>query len=159
MRRTASPGGSALPAPRTPATRCATVGIDVLRERRARLADLCQRYPPTIAVPQLDREHLSLEVAGKRFGYFLYQHFGDDGRSGAVLKAAPGVQEMLVEHDPDRFWVPAFVGRHGWIGIRLDLEAPDWDEVAMFLGEAWQMTAPRQLREQYRQAGNANRRA
>jgi len=32
--------------------------------------------------------------------------------------------------DPDRFWVPAFVGRHGWIGIRLDLEEPDWDEGA-----------------------------
>jgi hypothetical protein len=63
-----------------------------------------------------------------------------------VLKAPAGVQEMLVETDPDRFWVPAFVGRHGWIGIRLDIEEPDWDEVADFVHDAWVMTAPRKVR-------------
>jgi hypothetical protein len=62
-----------------------------------------------------------------------------------VLKAAPGVQEMLVDEDPERFWVPAFVGRHGWIGIRLDLEEPDWDEIADFLRDAWLLTAPKRL--------------
>jgi hypothetical protein len=107
---------------------------------------MCAAYPDTVAANPWDRKHLSLEVAGKRFGYFLYQHFGDDGRSGAVLKAPPGVQEMLVEADPDRFWVPAFVGRHGWIGIRLDLEEPDWDKVADFVRQAWLMTAPRKVR-------------
>jgi hypothetical protein len=85
-------------------------------------------------------------VAGKRLGYYLYQHFGDDGRSGVVLKAPPGVQEMLVEVDPDRFWVPAFVGRHGWVGIRFDLEEPDWDEVTDLVHQAWLMAAPRKVR-------------
>jgi hypothetical protein len=117
-----------------------------VRLRKERLAQICEVYPETVAVDPWGNEHLSLEVAGKRFGYFLYQHFGDDGRSGAVLKAAPGVQEMLVGADPDRFWVPAFVGRHGWIGIRLDLEEPDWDEVADFVREAWLLAAPKKLR-------------
>jgi hypothetical protein len=111
-----------MPAPRTPATRRPLASKAELSRRKRRLAQICEAYPDTVASDRWDNEHLSLEVAGKRFGYFLYQHFGDDGRSGAVLKAEPGVQEMLVEADPDRFWVPAFVGRHGWIGIRLDLE-------------------------------------
>jgi hypothetical protein len=136
-----------MPAPRRPATRPAAADLATLRTRKLRLQTLCQPYPETVAASRWDNEHLSLEVAGKRFGYFLYQHFGDDGRSGAVLKAAPGVQEMLVEQDPDRFWVPAFVGRHGWIGIRLDLEEPDWDLVADFVRDAWLLTAPRRLRQ------------
>jgi hypothetical protein len=135
-----------VPAPRTPATRPPQVDIEDLRRRKERLATICEAYPETVASGRWDNEHLSLEVAGKRFGYFLYQHFGDDGRSGAVLKAEPGVQETLVEADPDRFWVPAFVGRHGWIGIRLDLEEPDWEEVADFVRDAWLLTAPRKLR-------------
>jgi hypothetical protein len=118
----------------------------VLRRRKARLAKICEGYPETVAISPWSNEHLSLEVAGKRLGYFLHQHFGDDGRSGAVLKAPPGVQEMLVEADPDRFWVPAFVGRHGWIGIRLDLEEPDWDEIGDLVRQAWLMTAPKKVR-------------
>jgi hypothetical protein len=136
----------AMPVQRTPATRPASSSLEELRDRKARLAAICQAYPETVAVSPWDNEHLSLEVAGKRFGYYLYQHFGDDGRSGAVLKAEPGVQESVVGADPDSFWVPAFVGRHGWIGIRLDLEEPDWDMVAAFVHDAWLMTAPKKVR-------------
>lgn len=56
------------------------------------------------------------------------------------------MQEALVEQDPERFWVPAFVGRHGWIGIRLDLDEPNWDEVEEFVRDAWLLTAPKRLR-------------
>jgi len=141
-----------MPAPRVPASRPAAVSMAVLRRRKARLAKICAGFPETAAANTWDNEHLSLEVAGKRFGYYLYRHFGDDGRSGAVLKAPPGVQEMLVEADPDRFWVPAFVGRHGWIGIRFDLEEPDWHEVTDFVRQAWLMTAPKKLRLEFESA-------
>jgi len=118
---------------------------------------MCEAFPETVAADPWEREHMSLEVAGKRFGYFLSQHFGDDGRSGAVLKAAPGLQEMLVEADPDRFWVPAFVGRHGWIGIRLDLEEPDWDELAALVRDAWFMAAPKKVRLAFESRAKAPR--
>lgn len=140
-------------APRRPSNRAATASEAELERRKARLAEICTAYPETVAHSRWDNEHLSLEVAGKRFGYYLYQHFGDDGRSGAVLKAAPGAQETMVEADPDRFWVPAFVGRHGWIGIRLDIEEPDWEEVAVFVREAWMLTAPKKLRQAIDPAG------
>lgn len=106
---------------------------------------MCEAYPNTVAANRSDNEHRSLEVAGKRFGYFLYRHFGDDDRSGAVLKAPPGLQEACVGDDPDRFWVPAFVGRHGWLGIRMDLEEPDWEDLADFVDDAWRLTAPKKL--------------
>ncbi len=135
-----------MPAPRTPSNRAATASAATLRKRRDRLTKICAAYPETEALDRYDNEHRSLEVAGKRFGYYLVDHFGDDGRSGAVLKAAKGVQELLVEEDPDRFWVPAFVGRHGWIGVRFDLDEPDWEEVEGFVRDAWLLTAPKKLR-------------
>ena len=138
-----------MPAPRTPSTRDATASEATLHKRRDRLVKICATYPETEATDRYDNEHRSLEVAGKRFGYYLERHFGDDNRSGAVLKAAKGVQEMLVEEDPERFWVPAFVGRHGWIGIRLDLEEPDWDEIEGFVRDAWLLTAPKKLRQAF----------
>jgi len=146
LSKTVVDSGETMPAPRTPASRPAAVTLAVVRRRRERLAKICEAYPETVAARTEGSEHLSLEVASKRFGYYLYRHFGDDGRSGAVLKAQAGVQEMLVEADPDRFWVPAFVGRHGWIGIRFDLEELDWDEVGSFVRDAWLITAPRKTR-------------
>src|SRR5450631_3062914 len=37
-------------------------------------------------------------------------------------KAPRGVQALLVEAAPDRFFVPPYVGHKGWIGLQLDLD-------------------------------------
>ncbi len=142
-----------MPVPRRPASRAATASLATIRKRRARVEKICGAFPETEAANRYDNEHRSLEVAGKRFGYFLVDHFGDDGRSGLALKVAPGVQDMLVEEDPDTFWVPAFVGRHGWLGVRLDLEEPDWEQVAEFIRDAWMLTAPKKVRQAFEAAG------
>ena len=49
-----------------------------------------------------------------------------DGRLSVWMKAPEGVQELLVEADPERFFVPPYAGPKGWIGVRLDGAAPDW---------------------------------
>ncbi len=69
-----------------------------------------------------------------------------DGGLSVWLKAPEGVQEMLVEAAPDRFFRPPYVGHRGWIGIRLDRgPAPDWAEVEAHLRRSWRMTAPKRL--------------
>ena len=67
-----------------------------------------------------------------------------EDRTSITCKAPPGVQQMLVTSDPDRFFVPAYVGSKGWIGIRLDGH-PDWDEIAEIAEESYRMTAPKRL--------------
>ena len=44
------------------------------------------------------------------------------------VKGAPGAQAILVDSQPERFFVPPYVGKSGWIGIWLtdDIE---WDQV------------------------------
>jgi hypothetical protein len=67
-----------------------------------------------------------------------------DGRESVWCKAPPGAQAALVGSDPERFFVPPYVGHHGWVGIRLDT-AIDWDEVAELIEESYRMTAPKRL--------------
>ena len=54
------------------------------------------------------------------------------------------MQAELVEQEPDRFFVPPYVGPRGWVGMRLDVDL-DWDEVAGVAEEAWRLTAPVRL--------------
>jgi predicted DNA-binding protein (MmcQ/YjbR family) len=67
-----------------------------------------------------------------------------DGRAAMWCKAPPGSQMVLVGADPERFFVPPYVGHKGWIGVRLDRK-PDWDEVAVIVRRSYRMTAPRRL--------------
>lgn len=67
-----------------------------------------------------------------------------DGRVSVWCKAPPGSQAVLVGADPDRFFVPPYVGPKGWIGMRLD-KRPDWDEVAALIRRSYGLIAPRKL--------------
>ena len=67
-----------------------------------------------------------------------------DGRISVWCKAPPGSQMVLVGADPDRFFVPPYVGHKGWIGMRLD-NAPDWSEVALVIRRSYRLIAPKRL--------------
>jgi hypothetical protein len=72
----------------------------------------------------------------------MFAALADDG-SQASVKATRQEQEALVAADPETFGVPAYVGRHGWVSIRL--ATPDPVEVRELLEEAWRQTAPKRL--------------
>src|SRR5689334_20088097 len=85
----------------------------------------------------------TFRVRDKIFAQYELDHHGD-GRVAFWCKAPPGVQEILVGAHPERFFVPPYVGHHGWIGVRLDGD-PDWDEIADLVDESYRMTAPKHL--------------
>jgi hypothetical protein len=59
-------------------------------------------------------------------------------------KAPKGVQQLLIEADPGKFFRPPYVGPKGWIGLRL-AGTIDWPEVEALIRRSWSMTAPRKL--------------
>jgi hypothetical protein len=60
--------------------------------------------------------------------------------------AAPlGVQEILVHQEPEKFFVPPYVGTKGWFGIRLD--AVEDDELRSLVVQSYCMVAPRKLQD------------
>jgi predicted DNA-binding protein (MmcQ/YjbR family) len=67
-----------------------------------------------------------------------------DGRVSVWCKAPPGSQMVLVGADPERFFIPPYVGHKGWVGIRLD-DAPDWSEVAQVVSQSYRLIAPKRL--------------
>ena len=78
--------------------------------------------------------------------HFFDDHHGD-GRLAIWCAAGPGVQAELVEQEPERFFVPPYVGHRGWIGLQLDVD-PDWKEVAGIVEDAYRLVAPKTLIKQ-----------
>ena len=104
----------------------------------ARLRDICLSLPEAVEKPFGGHTSPSFRVRDK-----LFVMTGEDGRS-MTFKAGPGVQEALVASDPERFFVPAYVGHKGWLGARLDV-GQDWDEIAELIEDSYRMIAPRRL--------------
>ena len=77
---------------------------------------------------------------------FAMQH-PKDNRPSMWCKAARGFQEMLVSSEPQRYFVPPYVGQHGWVGAWLDVDQ-DWDFLAHLVEESYRMTAPKRLSAQ-----------
>ena len=89
----------------------------------------------------------TFRVKDKLFAMYLDNHHGDE-RIALWVKAPPGVQELLVEAEPERFFRPPYVGPSGWIGIRLD-GAVDWSEITDFLADGYRLASPKKLAEQF----------
>jgi hypothetical protein len=117
------------------------------RERQrilTRLRDLTLGLPETSE--RLSHGAPTFFVQEKRsFVMVLTDHHGD-GRFAIWCAAPQGLQVMLVEADPERFFVPPYVGHRGWLGMRLD-RALDWDELAGIVEDAYAEVAPRKLVE------------
>ncbi len=50
----------------------------------------------------------------------------------------------MVDAEPERFFVPPYVGHRGWLGVRLDVDV-DWDEVAAIVLDAYRVVATKRL--------------
>ncbi|HZS86983.1 MAG TPA: MmcQ/YjbR family DNA-binding protein [Chloroflexota bacterium] len=74
---------------------------------------------------------------------FAMRH-GANGRMSMWCKAPRGIQDMLVGSEPERYFVPPYVGHHGWVGVYLDVDL-DWDFIAGLVEDSYRMTAPKRL--------------
>lgn len=74
----------------------------------------------------------------------VWDNHHNDQRLGLICAAPPGVQGQLVDEEPHRFYVPAYVGHRGWIGVRIDRKL-DWDEIEQILVDAYSCVAPAKL--------------
>ncbi|MGI9017787.1 MAG: MmcQ/YjbR family DNA-binding protein [Euzebya sp.] len=116
--------------------------IDSRRDRLIEMIDLLPEA--TSEEPGEGIQHIGFSVRKKRFAWYLDDHHGD-GVVAMTCKAAAGVNTELPAANPDRFFKPSYTGSRGWIGIRLDVETVDWDEVGRFLEDAYRLTAPKSL--------------
>jgi predicted DNA-binding protein (MmcQ/YjbR family) len=69
----------------------------------------------------------------------------EGGRPSLWLKAAEDAQGLLVEADPQRFFVPPYVGHKGWVGVYLDTSRVNWSVLADLIRESYELVAPKRL--------------
>jgi phosphoribosylglycinamide formyltransferase-1 len=114
-------------------------------QRRKRLIAICKSLPEVIVEPLgHDREHLVVQIGKKKLAYYQFDHHGD-GMISLVCKSNLNEQRRLIQSDAETFFVPAYVGSRGWIGMRLDLEEVDWETATDLLKRGYQEIAPRKL--------------
>lgn len=77
---------------------------------------------------------------------FAMQH-PVNGRMTVWCKAPAGAQQVLVNSDPTRFFVPPYVGNKGWIGIWFDIDI-DWEMVSDLVKDSYRLIAPKRLAAQ-----------
>jgi hypothetical protein len=102
----------------------------------------------SLALPEATRkdtgDHAAFLIRSKTFAYFLADHHGD-GIVAVCCKTALGENLELVASDPARFYLPAYIGPKGWVGLRLDAGEIDWDEVAGLVVDSYRVVAPKKL--------------
>jgi hypothetical protein len=120
--------------------------VDARRREQilGRLRRLCLALPETSE--RLSHGAPTFFVRGKRAFLMVLRNHHGEGRFAIWCAAPPGLQAMLVDADPARFFVPPYVGHRGWLGMRLD-RALDWDELAGIVEDAYAEVAPPRLVE------------
>jgi hypothetical protein len=92
-------------------------------------------------------------VRGKKtFVMYLDDHHGD-GRLAIWCAAPPGMQEALVQGEPDHYFRPPYVGHRGWLGVHLN-KGLEWNEIAGAIEDAYATVAPKSLVERARAGGD-----
>ncbi|MEV0644268.1 MmcQ/YjbR family DNA-binding protein [Phytomonospora sp. NPDC050363] len=111
-------------------------------EAVARLRVLCLALPEV--TERLSHGEPSWFVRDKKLFVTTSDNHHDD-RLGFWCAAPPGEAAALVAGDPVRFYVPPYVGHRGWLGVYLDVEGVDWQEVGEIVKEAFRCVAPKRL--------------
>ena len=82
-------------------------------DKRVRVTAICRRLPGAEHRDQGD--HTIYRVRGKVFAYFLDNHHGD-GIVSVCVKSQLGENLDRARLEPERFYLPAYIGPRGWFG-------------------------------------------
>ena len=110
--------------------------------RLTRLGTLCLALP---GVVRADRgNHADFRVRKKVFACFLNDHH-DHGIVSVCCKSALGENVDRASREPERFYLPAYIGARARFGLRLDRAMIDWREVENILELGDCLAAPKTL--------------
>jgi len=88
-----------------------------------------------------------LVEGGRFFAYIWHDHHGDGETAVMVRTSDEDEQASLIESDPALYYRPPYLGSSGWIAIRTDAPATDWDHIGDRVAQSWEMAASRGLLE------------
>lgn len=105
-----------------------------------RVRHICTALPDV--TEKLSHGEPTFFVHKKVFAMFSNNHH-NDGHIAVVVAAPPGIQKMLIENSPKKYYRPPYVGVRGWVGVELANVSDK--ELSFHLREAWRMIAPKRI--------------
>jgi hypothetical protein len=112
-----------------------------------RVRDACARLPQI--TERSSHGMPSFFINDKPCFMYVTDNHHNDGRFALWCAAPEGMQKMLVDAEPDRYFVPPYVGPSGWVGVRLDRDTP-WNQIDSIIENAYVAKAPPKLLAVYR---------
>src|SRR5215472_2685454 len=111
-----------------------------------RVRRMCLALPETME--KVSHGEPTFFVGKKVFAMVANNHH-NDGHVAVWVPAPPGVQSMLIEAAPAKFFKPPYVGVRGWVGI--ELSRIDDAELASHIRQGWRLVAPKSLQAALRE--------
>lgn len=116
--------------------------VQAKNDMRERVQAICRALPGV--EDENKHDHGIYRVRGKVFAYFLDDHHGD-GIVSVCVKSERGENVDRARLDPERFYLPAYIGPRGWFGMRLDRGRVVWREVEEIVERSYRLTASKTL--------------
>ncbi|MBI2964898.1 MAG: MmcQ/YjbR family DNA-binding protein [Chloroflexi bacterium] len=94
-----------------------------------------------LALPESEERETWGEATFRVRGKIFVMMSADDAT--ASVKASLDEQDIIIGSDPRSLSVAPYVGRFGWVRVKLATVDPEM--MAVLVSEAWRRTAPRKL--------------
>ena len=114
--------------------------FDQSEKQMERVRRICLSLPETWE--KISHGEPTFFVRKKVFAMCSNNHH-NDGHIAVTIPAAIGIQAMLIERSPEKFYRPPYVGGRGWVGIELGKVSDE--ELEFHIREAWRLIAPEKL--------------
>ncbi|HZI85698.1 MAG TPA: MmcQ/YjbR family DNA-binding protein [Pyrinomonadaceae bacterium] len=114
--------------------------LDQSEKQMERVRRICLSLPETWE--KISHGEPTFFVRKKVFAMCSNNHH-NDGHIAVTIPAAIGIQAMLIERSPEKFYRPPYVGVRGWVGIELGKVSDE--ELEFHIREAWRLIAPEKL--------------
>ena len=83
--------------------------------------------------------HPTFQVAGKTFSVLeVYK-----GELGVCMKVEKELQDIFLEDS--RFFRTPYIGKHGWVTLRVYAACLDWKEIAQLIRGSYRLVRPEKL--------------
>lgn len=103
-------------------------------DQLARVRAICEGLAGT--TEKLSHGQPTFFVNKRVYASYVNSHH-HDGHVAIWIPAEPGMQGLLIQEAPQKFFRPPYVGVKGWIGV--ELAEVDDDELFSFLKDAWKL--------------------
>ena len=100
-----------------------------------RLRKICSQLPDVTETQSFG--HPTFRVAGKTFVVFEQYK----GEFGLALKIEQPLQQVFLKDS--RFYLTPYIGKHGWVTLRMQTGPVDWKEVRELVRGSYRLVLPK----------------